>query len=240
MGTIDLAGAYNGAYNDTTGMESASPSATGVLRTAIVASGANFPDATAGSIIAYRDHFPVVLTDPSTLSTQAMTTLQALGIQQAIVLGGPLAVSDGVVSSIQGLSISVIRIAGQDQTDTAQEMANFELNQTGNFSGLGWGAVSGQWGRQILLARGDFYADALAGSVLGHLGAYPILLTENPSSLGQYLTSFLQNGGSALGIDGLNAVASSSGNIQTLQPLGGPLALEFSTLNAAVAAVGTG
>lgn len=242
IGTANLSGAYvAGQYNDTTGMESSSPSATGALRTAIVTSGLNFPDATAGSIISYRNNFPVVLTDPSALSSQASTTLTALGIKQALVLGGPLAVSDADVAAIQALGISVIRIAGQDQTDTAQEMANFELNQSGNDTGLGWGATSGgNWGRTILLARGDFYADALAGSVLGAIGGNPILLTENPSSVGQYLTTFLNAGGSPAGIDNLNAVGGYSGNIQTIQPLGGPLALQFTTLSAATAAVAAG
>jgi putative cell wall-binding protein len=242
VGTANLSGAYNGQYNDTTGGGSATPSGAGLLRTAIVTSGANFPDATAGSIIAFRNKFPVVLTDPNTLSPQAATTLSALGIQQVIVLGGPLAVSDVVVGSIKGMSISVIRVAGQDQTDTAQQLANFELSPTANFSGLGWGATSGMtsWGRMILLARGDFYADALAGSVLGKLGANPILLTETPATLGQYLTNFLNTGGSPSGINGLNSVANFSGNIQTIQPLGGPLALQFSTLNAAAAAVAAG
>jgi len=242
VGTANLSGAYNGQYNDTTGGGSATPSGAGALRTAIVTSGANFPDATAGSIIAFRNKFPVVLTDPNTLSSQAATTLSALGIQQVIVLGGPLAVSDVVVGSIKGMSISVIRVAGQDQTDTAQQLADFELSPTASFSGLGWGATTGNpsWGRAILLARGDFYADALAGSVLGKLGATPILLTETPATLGQYLTNFLNTGGSLAGLNGLNTVANFSGNIQTIQPLGGPLALQFSTLNAAAAAVAAG
>jgi putative cell wall-binding protein len=241
VGTANLSGAYGGTYNDTTGMESASPSATGSIRTALVTSGLNFPDATAGSIIAYRNHFPVVLTDPGTLSTQASTTLTALGIKQAIVLGGPLAVSDADVTAIQALGISVIRVAGQDQTDTAQELAEFELNQSSTFTGLGWGATSGgNWGRMILLARGDFYADALAGSVLGTLGGTPILLTENPASLGQYLTTFLNAGGSSAGIDSLNPVSGFSGNIRFIQPLGGALALQFTTLNAAAGAVAAG
>lgn len=236
---IDLAGAYTNAYNDTTGAESSSPSATGAIRTAIVASGANFPDATAASVIAYRNQYPLLLTDPNTLSSQATTGLQALGIQQVLVLGGPLAVSDADVTGIQALGISVIRIAGQDPTDTAQELASFELNNSGSFSGLGWGATA-QWGRMILVARGDFYADALAGGVLGHLAGTPILLTENPSTVGQYLTAFLNAGGNTAGIDGLNSVPGYSGNIQTIQPLGGPLALHFNALAAMVTAVAVG
>src|SRR5579875_637943 len=239
VGTADLSGAYSGAYNHTSGAESSAPSASGSLRTAIVATGANFPDAIAGSVLAYNNHFPIVLTDPSTLSSQASTVLQALGIQQVILLGGPLAVSDTVVSSIQALGISVIRVAGVDQTDTAQELASLELKSQTTDVGLGWSAT---WGNTILVARGDFYSDALAGCVLiAHYGGgVPLLETLNPSTVGQYLTGFLNAGGSAAGIDGLNATTPNSGNIQTIQPLGGPLALNATTLTTMANAVAAG
>src|SRR5579875_3470642 len=240
VGAIDIAGAYANQYNDTTGNDSSAPEAAGALRTAIVASGANFPDASSASVMAYHDKFPLVLTDPNSLSTQAASTLSALGIQQVIVLGGPLAVSNADVSSIMGMGISVIRVAGQDATDTAIQLASLELNQQGTtFSGLGWGAP-GTWNNTVLVARGDFYSDALAGSVLAAIHATPLLLTENPSTLGAYLPGFLNAGGSAGGIDGLNAVVGSSGNIQTVQPLGGPLALNASTLSSVVVDVADG
>jgi putative cell wall-binding protein len=238
--SIDLAGAYANQYNDTTGNDSSAPEATGALKTAIIASGANFPDASAASVMAYYDKFPLILTDPNSLSSQASTALSALGIKQVIVLGGPLAVSNTDVTSIIGMGVSVIRIAGQDQTDTAQLLASFELDQQGTtYTGLGWGAT-GNWNNTILVARGDFYSDALAGSVLASIHPTPLVLTENPSTVGTYLPTFLNLGGSAAGIDNLNGVTGYSGNIQTVQPLGGPLALNATTLSAIVAAVAAG
>jgi hypothetical protein len=91
-------------------------------------------------------------------------------------------------------------------------------------------------GNEILLARGDFYSDALAGCALAAINPTPLLLTENPSTVGQYLTGFLNQGGSSAGIDGLGT----HGNIQTIQPLGGPLALFESTLTSAAMAVASG
>jgi hypothetical protein len=237
-------------YNDTTGMSSAAPAATLSLRTAIVVSGVNFPDASAASVMAYNDQFPVVLTDPTTLSSQASTTLTQLNIQQVIVVGGPLAVSDADVTAIEALNsgISVLRIAGQDQTDTAQELASFELNENSGtvHTGLNWGTTGANgWGNEILVARGDFYSDALAGCLLGHVQGgvshfQPLLLTENPTTVGQYLTGFLSSGGSAIGIDGLNQTAGYSGSIQVIQALGGPLAVAFTTIGAMAAAVAAG
>jgi hypothetical protein len=61
-------------------------------------------------------------------------------------------------------------------------------------------------------------------------------LTESPTNVGQYLTGFLNQGGNAAGILGLGT----AGNIQSIQPLGGPIALFFSTLQAMAAAVAAG
>ena len=235
--SFNLSGAYSNQYNGTTGNESSSPSAVGAIRTAIVASGANFPDASSASVLAYNNQFPLVLTDPNSLSGQAQTTLQSLGIQQVIVLGGPLAVSNADVTSIIGLGISVIRVAGQDATDTSQDLASFELQVTTQHAGLGW---SSTWLNKILVARGDFYSDALAGCVLAVLHTTPLLLTESPTTPGPYLTAFLNAGGSAAGIDGLNLVTPGTGDIQTIQLLGGPLAMFLTTLQAMAAAVAAG
>jgi putative cell wall-binding protein len=238
VGSTNISGAYGAMYNDTTGMSSAAPAATLSLRTAIVVSGVNFPDASAASVMAYNDQFPVVLTDPTTLSSQASTTLTQLNIQQVIVVGGPLAVSDADVTAIEALNSGI----------SVLQLASFELNENSGavHTGLNWGTTGANgWGNEILVARGDFYSDALAGCLLGHVQGgvshfEPLLLTENPTTVGQYLTGFLSSGGSAIGIDGLNQTAGYSGSIQVIQALGGPLAVAFTTIGAMAAAVAAG
>ena len=249
VGSTDISGAYGTMYNDTTGMSSAAP-ASASLRTAIVVSGVNFPDASAASVVAYNDAFPVVLTDPNTLSAQAVDDADPAQHQTGDRGRRPAAVSDADVTGIEAVNsgIAVLRIAGIDQTDTAQELASFELNQNAAsvHTGLNWGTTGANgWGNQILVARGDFYSDTLAGCLLGHVQGgvshfQPLLLTENPTTVGQYLTGFLSAGGSAVGIDGLNQVTGFSGSIQSIQALGGPLALAFTTISAMAQAVATG
>lgn len=238
--TVNLSGAYTNAYNSSPGNESAAPAAPGALKTAIVANGVTFQDASSASVLAYQSQFPLVLTDPSALSPQASNALTSLGIQQVIVLGGSLAVSNADVTAIQGLGMSVIRIAGQDGTDTAQELASFELNHgTPLFEGLGWAAGGSN---TILLTRGNGFTDALAGSVLANsFPDTPLLSTEDPSTIGPYLAAFLGLGGSSNGIDNLNQPGDTDlGNIQDIQPIGGVLALTVPTLNAAAADVAAG
>jgi len=115
----------------------------------------------------------------------------------------------------------------------------------------------------IDLARGDAYFDALtAAAVLSiHNGFFasatpfkPVLLTESPSSLGSYVTKFLNSAGLAVsGLPGAfpawghtppisngNQVNNSSSSVYTVQPIGGIFALTPGTLSAALAAVTAG
>ncbi len=224
VGTAAFPNAY-GSYDDTNGVSSLTGPQTAV-RTAIVATGAGFQDATAASVIGDAEHFPVLLTTPTTLSTQAQTALLSLGIGQVILVGGPFALSDTVASQIEGLGISVLRIAGQDYTDTAQELANFEL-ATAPGAGLGWGAANQN---QITLARGDFYSDALAGAafaanIAGPGAPQPILLTLDPNTVGPYLAAFL---------------AASSASVFTVNILGGTLAITPATASAVLSDLSSG
>ncbi len=240
----------NGMYNDTSGTASTGPGTSVALPTAILATGQGFQDAEAASTLAYKNGFPILLTTPTALSPEAQTAMQALGIKQVILMGGPLAVSNSVVTSLQGMGISVLRIAGQDYTDTAVQLANFEVNTTVGGLGLGW-TPSGT----VVVARGDFYTDGLAGAVVAATGSVPgasactvnvgtgvtscsyakgtpLLLTLNPTTVGQYLTGFLNTAGTA-GID--NNVAN---KISSLTILGGPLAVTPATISAMQTALG--
>lgn len=232
-----------GMFNDTSGTASTAPSVTTSLRTAILATGQGWQDAESASVLSYAEDMPILLTSPSSLSTQAQAAISALGIQQVIVMGGPLAISNAVVTSLQGLGVSVLRIAGQDYTDTSTQLANFEVEPT-TLGGLGWDPEG-----RITVARGDFYSDGLAGAVDAATGgvanadpsnttgvvctvteastvacATPLILTLNPSSIGTYLPSWLAQAGSSVGID-KNAGTLAGDQIGSLVVLGGPEAV---------------
>ncbi|MGD0321965.1 MAG: cell wall-binding repeat-containing protein [Acidimicrobiales bacterium] len=242
VGSADIGGAY-GMYNDTTGASSSSGPLFSVS-TAVLATGESFPDAMSAAGMAYAQHFPVLLTQADSLAPQAQDALVNLAVHQVILMGGPLAVSDSVVTTLQGMGISVLRVAGTDATDTASELAQFELNSTnskGVPDGLDWQAFNVN---TAALARGDFYADALAGCDVTGLSHLPLILTEDSSTLGTYSTTLLNSAGSGVGsgttalggIDGLG----SAGNLYTIQVFGGPLAVQLSTISAALNAISAG
>jgi putative cell wall-binding protein len=242
VGKAAFPGAFGGTagiYNDTAGNESTSGAPTPVA-TAILATGTGFQDASAASVLGYANAFPVLLTTPTSLAVQATEALADLNIKQVIVMGGPDAISNTVVTQLTGAGVAVLRIAGADYTDTAQELARFELSSnvvtTGTptgADGLGWDAASKN---QITLARGDFYSDALAGAPFAALAAgghpEPILLTFDPNNLGNpggtssYLPSFLENGGSKPVVDDTQ--------LTTVNVLGGTLAVTDATLQDAL------
>ncbi|MDA8312602.1 MAG: cell wall-binding repeat-containing protein [Actinomycetota bacterium] len=217
-----------GRYNDTAGAGSPSPPAASEP-TAILANGQEFQDAQAASVISYRAKFPMLLTPATTLSATAVSAIQHLGIQQVILLGGPLAVTDGVEAQLVAeTGVSVLRVAGKDYTDTARELARFEA--AGPTEGLGWTSA-----HRIMVARGNGFTDGLCGGVLENVHnvttgiagtARPLLLTETPTLVGTYLSTFLAVTGHT-GIDGTTGKT-----IIGLVILGGPLAVTTATVTA--------
>jgi putative cell wall-binding protein len=150
--------------------------------TAIIATGVNFADALSAGSMADAAAFPMVLTDPNSLSPEAQSTLQSLGIKNAVIMGGTAAISANVASQVAGMGISETRIAGADRTQTATMLAEqVEIPQLG-FTNA-----------RSVLARGDDFADALSGGPHGALNKAPIVLTETPGALGQYTTAWYQS-----------------------------------------------
>jgi putative cell wall-binding protein len=232
VGAAAFPGAYAGTNssggegrdNATAGIASAAPSSTTAMPTAVVATGKGFQDAQVASAMAYAERFPILLTTPTSLSSEAMSAIETLGIRQVIVIGGPLAVSNGVVTSLEGLGVSVLRVAGQSCSGTSVELA--ELETAGSGGGLGWTGTGA-----LTVARGNGFTDGVAGAVVAADGPSvaapePLVLTLGPTSVGTALTVFLH----AAGTTGIGGV-----RVTHFTILGGPLAITPTTLDAMAA-----
>lgn len=84
-------------------------------------------------------------------------------------------------TALRTQGVTTERIAGDTRTDTARIAAEFARQR------LGWAADLS------LLARGDGFADALAGSAHGGFTASPILLTQSPTMLSEPTTRFFRS-----------------------------------------------
>jgi len=132
----------------------------GGKKTAIIASGANFPDALAAGSAAYQAHFPILLTDPNTLSAATSAEITSLGVTNVLIAGGTAAVSTAVETSLKALAsgaLTTTRLAGADRFATSVAIATFDVNA----------AVSGGLGMSTanaILASGLNFPDALVAS----------------------------------------------------------------------------
>ena len=205
------------------------------MPTAILASGVEFQDAQSASVIAYRTKLPLLLTPATTLSTTAVAAIEKLGVKQVILMGGTLAVTNTVEQALVAKTgVSVLRVAGKDYTDTAAQLARFEV--AGATAGLGWTP-----GHRIMVARGNGFTDGLCGAVLENAGnvstgatgtARPLLLTETPTVVGTYLTTFLK----VTGHTGIGKTPAKT--VTALTVLGGPLAVSTAEIAAMETALG--
>ena len=102
------------------------------VKTAIVASGENFPDALAAGGLAYGGvlglrqtaALPMLLTPKSSLSRTASGAIDDLDIEQVILVGGTSAVDAAVETALEALpGVSVVRVAGADRQATAVAIA---------------------------------------------------------------------------------------------------------------------
>jgi putative cell wall-binding protein len=237
VGAGNFFGAYptsvsgTSAYNTTTGLSGTlTPASSAPTPTAILATGQTFPDAMAASAMSYWGDWPILLTQQGSLSSQAAGAIANLAIKQVIVMGGPIAVSDTVVAQLEALGVSVIRIAGTDYTDTSQLLAQFELSTTSSGpgrTGLDWAELNGSHVYGVNIARGDFFADALAGSAIGGRTDTPIVLTFNPGTLGNGIPA-LFTAEHALTVPN---------QVNAFTVLGGPIAVANATVNAALASI---
>lgn len=132
---------------------------------AYVATGRNFPDALAAGPIAARAGGPVLLVAGSSLPASTANELARLRPQTIFVLGGPGAVTDGVLEALRPYAVSgtVTRLGGADRYATA----------------AGASAASFPTGVPVAyVATGANFPDALAGGVAAGREGGPMLLVS--------------------------------------------------------------
>jgi len=126
--------------------------------TALMATGANYPDALAASPIMYAKDMPLVLVDPA-----GNFTLPA-GVAHVKIVGGTSAVPASVEAKLGGANAAP-RIAGASRYATAAAVAEYGVSL-----GMKWDGVA--------VATGESFPDALAaGPAVGAKNAVMLLTT---------------------------------------------------------------
>jgi putative cell wall-binding protein len=151
------------------------------VKTAIVASGENYPDALAAGALAASTvaracgndtNIPIVLTEPGSLRTEAAEALGTIKPKSIIVVGGTTAISDATKTALAGVAgvDTVTRIAGTTRYETAADLADVLTDP-----------ALGNFGDRFFVASGGNFPDALAaGYWAGDVGG-AILLSPTAS-----------------------------------------------------------
>ena len=159
------------------------------LRTAILGSGQSFPDVLAAAPLSYAGNHPLLITRPTGLPESTEDVLVGLDIEQVILVGGtdvvPKAVADRV-ATVTGNP--VVRLFGQTRYETAAAIAEAAYDDFGFDEA------------HVNLARGDVFADALAGGPHAGEEMAPIVLTT-PTTLAPATAGFLEDHSDTL-VDG--------------------------------------
>lgn len=158
-----------------------------------VVGGQAYPDAVAAATRAGGINAPVLLVRENSVPSATAAALERLDSRRIVVVGGPSAVSEGVLDELQTYASSgvVERVHGGDRYATSASLA-----------------ARYQQADRVYIAGGASYADALAGAALaGHQSA-PMLLTR-PDRLGAAAIQQLQrlNPTEVVILGGTNAVS---------------------------------
>lgn len=197
----------------TTGFTQASVgTAFGGLRTALIATGRDFPDALALGPIAYGGKHPVLLVEADSVPKETRDALVALGIQKVVIAGGPAVVSPAVQTELESLTgAAATRYAGADRNTTATIVADAALTAFGASAST------------VHIASGLDFPDALsAGALAGMRRGVSILVARGLPRVSE------------------NWLRAHAADISVVEAIGGTAAIDDLTLEAARLAASKG
>ncbi|WP_419551554.1 cell wall-binding repeat-containing protein [Candidatus Poriferisodalis sp.] len=178
---------YGGADRYATSLlvaDAVAADAGGSLTHVVMVSGLSWPDAVVAAPVAGALGAPVLMTPPGELRDDAAAFVQRTGVTDVVVVGatgGAHAVSDAVVTSLEGLGITVERVGRVDRYATGVVAAR-QIESVGEMPGFGTTAI---------VANGDVFADALVAGAFAARGPHPVLLTprdELHAGVARYLS----------------------------------------------------
>lgn len=149
--------------------------------TAFIATGELFPDALGASPIAAAKGWPIYLANPGRGNNAALIgAMDRQGVTNALILGGSGAVDFEVQVEATRVIGASLRIAGDDRYQTAVRVARYGAGP----AGLSW--------RQIAIATGRDFPDALAGGALQGKSGSVMLLVPSTTPLPADVTEVLR------------------------------------------------
>jgi putative cell wall-binding protein len=132
----------------------------------VIASGENYPDALSAGPAAARLGAPMLLVGRDSIPPEVRAEILSLAPHTIYVVGGPMSVSDGVLTDLSSLSAEIYRVSGEDRFSTSRAVA----------SELVGGASSS------MVASGSTFADAVSAAAPAAAVGAAILLVPSGST----------------------------------------------------------
>ncbi len=127
----------------------------------VLARGDDFPDALAGTPLAYNLNAPLLLTRSDLIPGIVMDEIDRINPESVYVLGGEAAISDNVVEQLSDYSVN--RVSGQNRFETAIEVAKmYDENP-----------------EKVYMVTGEEFADAVSIASIAAIEQAPIVLTHS-------------------------------------------------------------
>ena len=176
--------------------------------TVFVATGTNYPDALAAGPAAAKEQAPLLLTAPTSLPQTVSDEIATLAPHRVVVVGGPNAVSDTVLSQIKSVapSATVDRVSGADRFATADAIvqdawpngttvASVDVATGTNFpDALAAAAAAGAQHIPVLLVNGGGSSvDATTSGLITSLAAHTITIVGGTNAVSQAVSNDLQS-----------------------------------------------
>ena len=199
--------------------------------TVVLATMGGYWDALTAAGVAGMAQAPVLLTKGDALSAQTKAQLERLKPAKVIVCGGPMAITDAVVSEAGTAAggAAVVRMAGTTAVGTANDIFAKAAKETGG----SWAAS-----KTAFLCTSATFQDALAAAPLSYALHMPIFLTDNATTISAETLKAMADGGisKVVIVGGTEAIAPSveqalQGAKMTVEArLGGDTSIETSEL----------
>ncbi len=147
--------------------------------TIILASENSFTDALSIAPYSAKKSIPILFTSKNDISSDADIALNNWGIKNVIIVGGAGVITEEIENHIKEYGVAITRLSGTDRYDTALEVMKYFIPEDGY--------------KNISIASGESYPDALTGAVLAAKKDTPLVLVSKnrvKSNMEEYLKQY--------------------------------------------------
>lgn len=165
-------------------------------RTALLASGERFRDPLVAAPLAAGAHFPLLLTERQRYAPEVSEALEALGIEQVLIIGDTMAVDHAVHERLEEEGYEIRRLGDPEDQGTAAVVAQFAIYT------LRWSLDD------IFLIDRRSFASALTAVSLAGQSEGAVMLTDPPATRAaeQWLAALCPRVGHLRAVGGPEAV----------------------------------